>query len=144
MIKNEREYKITKASLKKLQDSVLHIRKLLKEGTTDSAKLKLQEAANKSILNDLKDQLIEYENLKTGRFQAMALEVIESVPDNLIRARISLGWTQKELATKLGTTEQQIQKYEATHYASASFKKIVEIASILRAARAQSLKRRNA
>jgi ribosome-binding protein aMBF1 (putative translation factor) len=144
MIKNEREYKITKASLKKLEDALNHLQKLRKEGASDDAKLKLQEAATKSVLKDLQEQLAEYEQLKKGRFKAAALEVVEAVPSNLIRARIALGWTQKDLAARLGTTEQQIQKYEATDYESASFKKIVEIASVLKEAQAQDSKRRNA
>jgi len=140
MIKNEREYKITKASLKKLEDALTHLQKLRKKGSSDSAKLKLQETATKSVMEDLKGQIGEYEQLKKGRFEATALEIVETVPTNLIRARIALGWTQKDLAARLGTTEQQIQKYEATDYKSASFKKIVEIASVLKDAQAQNVR----
>lgn len=144
MIKNEREYRITKASLRKLEEALEHIETLRKQGKHDAAKLKLQTAATKSMLTDLQDQVAEYEQLKTGRFKAAALEIVEAVPSNLIRARIALGWTQKDLAEKLGITEQQIQKYEATDYESASFKKVVEIAAVLKEAQSHSSKRRNA
>lgn len=142
MIKNEREYKITKASLKKLEDALAHIQILRKDSKHDAAKLKVQELATKSMVSDLQDQIAEYEKLKKGKFSSAALNSVEGVPTNLIRARIALGWTQKDLAERLGTSEQQIQKYEATDYESASFKKIVEIATILRDA--QSHLRRNA
>jgi ribosome-binding protein aMBF1 (putative translation factor) len=144
MIKNEREYRITKAALKKMEDALEHIEMLRGKGKHDAAKLKLQEAATKSMLADLRDQIAEYEQLKKGRFKAAALELVEAVPSNLIRARIALGWTQKDLAERLGTTEQQIQKYEATDYESASFKKVLEIAGVLRDAQGDSSKRRNA
>lgn len=142
MIKNEREYRITKASLRKVEDALAHIQTLRKDGKHDAAKLKLQELATKSMLGDLQDQIADYEKLKKGKFSATALNLVEAVPSNLIRARIALGWTQKDLAERLGTSEQQIQKYEATDYESASFRKIIEIVSILK--EAQSNLRRNA
>ncbi len=52
------------------------------------------------------------------------LELLADLPRALIRARISKGLTQKELAERLGIKEQQIQKYEATEYASASLSRV--------------------
>jgi Helix-turn-helix len=46
---------------------------------------------------------------------------LNDLPTTLIKARISAGMTQKELAEKIGIREQQIQRYEANHYNSASF-----------------------
>lgn len=56
---------------------------------------------------------------------------IERLPQNLIRARIASGLTQRELAARLGVKEQQIQRYEATNYASASLARVLEVARIL-------------
>jgi hypothetical protein len=109
MIKNEREYRITKASIVKFQAAVAQLNKLREQGTEEPAKLKLQEAAAKSMLNELKEQLNEYEQLRRGKFKTSALDLVDALPNDLIRARISLGWTQKELAQHLGTSEQQIQ-----------------------------------
>jgi transcriptional regulator with XRE-family HTH domain len=39
--------------------------------------------------------------------------------------------TQKELAEIIGIQEQQIQRYEANHYSSASFDRLQEIATAL-------------
>jgi transcriptional regulator with XRE-family HTH domain len=39
--------------------------------------------------------------------------------------------TQKELAAKIGVQEQQIQRYEADRYASASLTRLTEIARAL-------------
>src|ERR1700733_10763538 len=124
MIKNEREYKITKASLSKFETALKHIAMLQKKGTGDPKKLKLQEAAAKSMLKELNEQLEEYEQIKQGRFELSAFDTVETLPTNLVKARIALGWTQKDLAKKLGTTEQQIQKYESTEYESASLRRI--------------------
>lgn len=132
MIKNEREYKITKASLAKFEEALAFIIK--SKGTKDAGKLKLQENAARSMLNELKSQIQEYELLKTGNFDLANLDSVDAIPSCLIRARIAVGWTQKELATRLGTTEQQIQKYEATNYESASLRKISQIVTVLKAA----------
>ena len=40
--------------------------------------------------------------------------------------------TQKELADEIGVQEQQIQRYEANHYSSASFDRLRSIASALK------------
>jgi HTH-type transcriptional regulator / antitoxin HipB len=46
---------------------------------------------------------------------------LNDLPTTLIKARIAAGLTQKDLADKIGVREQQIQRYEANHYNSASF-----------------------
>jgi HTH-type transcriptional regulator / antitoxin HipB len=50
----------------------------------------------------------------------------------LIKARIASGLTQKDLAEKIGVQEQQIQRYEANHYGSASFDRLRTIANALK------------
>ena len=135
MIKNEREYKITKASLAKFEKSLEFIAKRREDGTQDDlAKLRLQESAARSMLCELQEQIDEYEQLRAGSFDLQALNMVEAIPSSLIRARIAIGWTQKELAKRLGISEQQIQKYESTDYESVSFRKIHEIVTVLKAA----------
>lgn len=46
-------------------------------------------------------------------------------------ARIARGWTQKELAKALGTSEQQVQKDEAGAYTKASLEKLGHVAQVL-------------
>jgi HTH-type transcriptional regulator/antitoxin HigA len=59
------------------------------------------------------------------------LNSFTEIPIALIKARITAGMTQKQLAEKIGIQEQQIQRYEANDYASISFARLVEIAQIL-------------
>ncbi len=49
----------------------------------------------------------------------------------MIRARIASGLSQRGLADRLGLKEQQIQRYEASDYASASFARIKRVVSAL-------------
>lgn len=57
--------------------------------------------------------------------------IVNALPESLIDERKKLGLTQKELAERLGIKEQQIQRYEATRYQSASLKRIVEVAEAM-------------
>lgn len=56
---------------------------------------------------------------------------IQDLPIALIKARIALEMTQKELAEKMGIKEQQIQRDEANQYSSAVFHRIAEVAKAL-------------
>jgi ribosome-binding protein aMBF1 (putative translation factor) len=49
----------------------------------------------------------------------------------LIEARIAAGMSQRELARVLGIKEQQVQRYEATEYASASLARVIKVAHAL-------------
>ena len=60
----------------------------------------------------------------------MRLSAVGEIPRMLIKARIAKGLSQKELAERLGLKEQQIQRYEATEYATASLARIREVAAV--------------
>ena len=69
--------------------------------------------------------------MKAGEFRLDRLAAVDELPTVLIKARISQGLSQKDLAERIGLKEQQIQRYEATDYASASLSRIKEVASAL-------------
>lgn len=132
MIKNERQYRITKAQAEKFFQALRNLRADTDERYALNPRLRqLQEQALKSQLGDLEEDLREYEDLKEGRFAFEKLEGISQLPKLLIRARIASGLTQRELAGLLGLKEQQIQRYEASDYASASLTRIKEVVSAL-------------
>jgi DNA-binding XRE family transcriptional regulator len=135
MIKNERQYRITKAQAAKL-DAALNsfVAQSAHGGKTHPRLVKAQADAMLSQLDSLRDELREYEEMKSGDASPPDLGYIAAVPQDLIRARIASGLSQKELAKRLGMPEQQIQRYEATDYESVSFTRIMEIAEVLQAA----------
>src|SRR5947199_184943 len=65
------------------------------------------------------------------RTPGFALNSFDELPTALIQARIAAGLTQKQLAERLGLKEQQIQRYEATGYASASLKRVSAVIQAL-------------
>ena len=129
MIKNERQYRITKAQADGLSRTFDSLGQ--RAGNLHPLIAKAQEDALRSQIEDLQTELHEYESLLSGGFQQDGLQAIDHLPTMLIQARIAQGLSQKDLAKRLGLKEQQIQRYEATEYASASLTRIREVAGAL-------------
>lgn len=129
MIKNERQYRITKAQAKKFREAI----EAFDKKTTETHPLlaKAQRDALESQLAELNAQLEEYVKLRSGRLRRLKKSSFQNLPIELIRARIARGLTQKDLARKLGLKEQQIQRYEETDYASASLSRLNEVIKAL-------------
>ncbi len=129
MIKNERQYRITKAQADGLSRTLESLGQRA-EGVHPLI-AKAQEDALRSQIEDLQGELRDYESLLSGGFEPDDLQAVAHLPTMLIRARIAQGLSQKDLAERLGLKEQQIQRYEATDYASASLTRIREVAGAL-------------
>lgn len=132
MIKNERQFLITKAQVEKFEHAVANLAKRKNE----SAKihpllLKAEEEALRAQLTELRADVEEYKLLRSGKREVFEVQSFDELPHALIKARISLAWTQKDLAERLGLKEQQIQRYEATDYASASLTRLKEVIQAL-------------
>ncbi len=129
MIQNECQYKVTQTKLRELdrvcdgidiENTSLHPRQILS-----------QKNSYNKIISTLKHEIAEYEELKSGRIAVFQIESFNELPTALIKARIALGMTQKELAEKIDTQEQQIQRYEANHYHAISFDRLMKIVGAL-------------
>ena len=66
-----------------------------------------------------------------GRACALHLSGLEELGDVLTMGRVARGYTQQQLAEKLGIQAQQIQKYEATAYSCASLERIIATAKAI-------------
>jgi ribosome-binding protein aMBF1 (putative translation factor) len=132
MIKNERQYRITRAQAAKLEAALESFSaQSAGDRKTHPRLIKAQADALRSQLESLRGELRKYEHMKAGEIPPPDLSYIAVVPQDLIHARIASGLSQKELAERLGMPEQQIQRYEATEYESVSLARIMEIAKAL-------------
>ena len=132
MIKNERQYRLTKAQAERFAQTLDGLRR--RHGDTEGAHpliAKAQEEALRSQIADMEEDLREYESLKSGEFPMDELNAVAELATVLIKARVAQGLSQKDLAERLGLKEQQIQRYEATDYASASLARIKEVVNAL-------------
>jgi ribosome-binding protein aMBF1 (putative translation factor) len=128
MIKNERQYKITKAQIAKFDSA---IEELNARSGAKSRLRKLEEDALRSQLGELRDEVRQYEKLRSGGPKPIHIDSFDELPRALVEARIVAGLSQKDLAERLHLKEQQIQRYEATDYGSASLTRLKEIAQAL-------------
>ncbi|MCY4595385.1 MAG: helix-turn-helix transcriptional regulator [Bryobacterales bacterium] len=131
MIKNERQYRITRAQVEKFEHAIAD---LVSASDTLGVHPVLEKAeldALRGQLGDLEAELEEYQSLKSGKRQVLTLDSFDDLPRALGQGRIAAGLSQQELAAKLGIKEQQVQRYEASDYQSASLARVAEVVRAL-------------
>lgn len=128
MIKNERQYRITKSQAEKFQSA---LDRLKADTSKDALLAQLERDALQSQLDELLDQLRQYDELRSGRQSVIEVSSFDELPNALVKARIASGLSQKDLADRLAMKEQQVQRYEATNYGSASMSRLQEVVNAL-------------
>ena len=131
MIKNETQYRVTKNQAAKFAQSLAEL-----DRQPAAAMHPIRRKAHLDSLQSQHDELLQeladYEALKKGQLKSFNLETFDDLPLGLIKARIVLGLSQKDLADLLGLKEQQIQRYEATSYAGASYDRLRSVVRALK------------
>lgn len=131
MIRNDVQYRVTKAHAAQFERALKDLEeKPPKRLAENKALREIYAAGIRSQLADLTEEIDDYEALSKGE-RPLTLQSFEGLPELLVRARISAGLTQKELAGRLSMKQQQVQRYESTDYAGASFSRLKEVASAL-------------
>lgn len=140
MITNERQYRITKAWLKKFEASIAaHDQSEPRPGVHP----RIHQAAGDALRSEaevLRGQLDEYERLRAGHVKQRTLDSLAELPRAIIEARIAARVTQKGLADRLGVAEQQVQRWEADEYEGVSVQRMQEIANALGATITQKVR----
>ena len=133
MIKNEKQYRITKAQVRRFQDAVAEVASqerpsniLAHDYGRPSAR---RRAKPDGGITGAGRSLRAAQRRPSNK--GVVLEGVEDLPKALIRARIAAGMTQEGLARRLGVKPQQVQRYEATEYESASFTRILKVVHAL-------------
>jgi transcriptional regulator with XRE-family HTH domain len=127
MIKNDKQYQVTKSKLIEFKKAVA----LIQLEEIDPLLKELQVGAISSQIEDFEKELKEYENLKDGITTDIFVNTLPELYEALIKARIAKNWTQADLAKHLELKEQQIQRYEACNYSTASIVRFMEVAAVL-------------
>ena len=132
MITNERQFKITRSKARDLAAALSGLNAGANQQPDVHPRLvRAQREALESQLQDLESELVEYENLKRTGPTGVTLDSFDELPEGLIKARIAAGLSQRALAERLGLTAQQLQRYEAERYRSASYRRLCEISQAL-------------
>ena len=130
MIKNERQYKITKSQIARFTEALERVEASQHESR--SRLNRLEADALRSQLDELKAEVARYEELQAAEAKPIQIHSLGELSNALIQARITAGLSQRDLAERMNLKEQQIQRYEATDYTSASLARLRQVAEALR------------
>jgi HTH-type transcriptional regulator / antitoxin HigA len=117
MITNEKQYRTTRSLIERLK---LGLADTAARAGVPAELAQMQRDALASQIEELEEDARLYDDLRSGRVTIFEADGLHALPDILIRARIARGMSQKDLGDFLGLKEQQIQRYEAERYRSAS------------------------
>jgi len=135
MIFSDRQYAVSKEQVEKLRSALTNVR----ADTKKHERLrKIEVNALESQISEIDGELANYDLLKSGSVSFSETYSLADLPSILIQARIAQGLSQTDLAEQLGMKAQQIQRYEATQYMSASLARLIEIAGALKVRVSQS------
>jgi HTH-type transcriptional regulator/antitoxin HigA len=135
MIFSDRQYAVSKEQAAKLGDALSKVR----ANTDKHERLRaIETRALESQIADIMRELADYDLLKSGAVEFAESYSLSDLPRILIQARIAQGLSQTDLAERLNMKPQQIQRYEATEYMSASLSRLIELAQVLKVRVSQS------
>ncbi len=131
MISNEYQRRLSLAQAHKFEQALGNLDILSAPDGVHPLLRQAERAALESQLETLRHDIREYDALSAGESKEFSIDSLDELPQTLIKARIASGLTQKQLAERLGLKEQQIQRYEATEYGSANWKRLANVARAL-------------
>ncbi len=131
MIKNERQYRVTKAQLRTFQESLKGVGSMDVPSDVEPEMLAAARSAFAAQLEELQSDVEEYEALQRGEVTRFVADNLSHLPLILIKARIALKLTQRDLASRLDAKEQQVQRWEATDYENASIETLKQVIEAL-------------
>lgn len=131
MISNERQYKITRSEADRFRKAIGDLAASKGGPDVHPRLVRAEIEAMESQLADLQAELTDYERLKASDLSVISINSFDELAEGLIKARIASGLSQKGLAERLGLKEQQVQRYEAERYASASYQRMRDISKAL-------------
>lgn len=135
MIFSDRQYSVSKEQSAKLRGA---LERVLADTKKHERLRKIEASALESQIAEIDREIADYDLLKSGSVTFAESYALADLPRILVQARIAQGLSQTELAERLGMKAQQVQRYEATEYMSASLARLIEIADILKVRVSQS------
>ncbi len=127
-IKNERQYRVAKTSL---AASKVGLEEVRATGATLPEPIgSAYVAGYVGNMEELRADIAEYEAIRDGH-AVIEINDLSDLPLAMIKKRIRLGLTQRELAERIGVHEQQVQRWEENEYQGVRFDTIERVAGAL-------------
>lgn len=143
MIKNEKQYKISKKLLSELDEKIYNAQK----GVNGDEKKQVIVNSLVRLKSQVANELTEYETLKNGKTNKLKERNLRQLPSLITEYKIANNLTQKDLSKQLGLKEQQLQRYEAEGFKTVSFQNLVKFLDLMKlelTIKATPLKKRTA
>ena len=128
MIRTEAEYNKALERLENDRETIRKQKEKLVEMNLEDEEIKRAIQPLQSFHDQLKEKVEVYEKMKRGDFGT--LHSLNSIGRWLIGLRIVRGWTQAELAGKLGVTQAQVSGDENNEYHGISVEKAQRILEV--------------
>jgi hypothetical protein len=112
MIKSDRQLAITKKKITSLQDSL----KKIKEAVKSNLLLKASKIQTQALIQELQDEVAEYEKLCSKGLEAIEIDDIADVMLIPIKYRIAKKMTQESFAKEVDIPLRMIARYESEGY----------------------------
>lgn len=129
MIKNNKQLEVSEAQIVHLKDQLKQLETKC-EGSIDGW-AKVEKEGIISLINNIQNEVKEYQNVKTKNEIFFPKSNIGELGKMVIYARLAEGITQAELAKRLETSQQQINRFEASDYESTKLFNIIEVIEAL-------------
>lgn len=130
MIKSEQEYRRIKTEVEKQKAWITSERTRLKESGLSEELIQISVGIAENMKKENERELQEYEAVISGDFN-VKLCTFEDIGKHLIRLRLWKGFSQTELANRLGVTHAQVSRDERFEYQGVSISKVRQILSCL-------------
>jgi hypothetical protein len=117
MIESEQEYETAKTTISRIEQGLA-----LPYDPDFDPRIEAKERGDaEDLLRILSLRVQGYELLREGRAEMLPLYSFEELPDAFIFARLALGLSQHEFATRLGIEDCDLRGYEESRYANVTF-----------------------
>lgn len=132
MIKNENQLVRVNSRIEKLEQQLNEIL-----AQYSGIELELLYLPISDEIEKLQEEIYEYKSLKklslNESIQGLLSEplLLDNIGELLTKLRIAAGYTQKELASKLGWKQSNISRFENPNYSSQTIAKVIEYANAL-------------
>ncbi len=128
-IRNDWTYRRGKASLRRLREELVDARASPQRVLDPDEQERLDQMQAQVVALAL--AIASYESLRGAGGMFVEMKDLRDLGPTLVKARVAKGWSQERLAQAMDMPKQQIQRYEAAEYASASLHRVIELADVL-------------
>jgi transcriptional regulator with XRE-family HTH domain len=84
-----------------------------------------------SLAQEVRAEVAKYLAVRDKKVNLFSISSADDIGPAVVNARISRGWTQRDLAERLGVSEQMVQKDERHEYENVGLAKLAELLDVL-------------